>query len=33
MRDAVEAEVRTRLKIPYPTAAAAVNYEHSMGMN
>lgn len=32
MRDAVEAEVRASLKIPYPTGAAAVNYDHSMGM-
>jgi anaerobic magnesium-protoporphyrin IX monomethyl ester cyclase len=31
-RDAVEADVRSALKIPYPKAAAAVNYEHSMGM-
>jgi anaerobic magnesium-protoporphyrin IX monomethyl ester cyclase len=30
-RDALEAEVRSALKIPYPTAAAALNYEHSMG--
>ncbi len=31
-RDAVEAEVRSALAIPYPTAQAAVAYEHSMGM-
>jgi anaerobic magnesium-protoporphyrin IX monomethyl ester cyclase len=30
-RDALEAEVRSALKIPYPTAAAALNWEHSMG--
>lgn len=30
-RDAVEADVRTGLGIPYPTAAAAVQFEHSMG--
>jgi anaerobic magnesium-protoporphyrin IX monomethyl ester cyclase len=33
MRDALEDEVRTKLNIPYPTASAAINYEHSMGMN
>lgn len=32
-RDALEAEVRSALKIPYPTSAAAVNYEHSMGQS
>lgn len=32
VRDALEAEVRTALGIPYPTAAAAVQFEHSMGM-
>ena len=33
MRDAVEEEVRTKLGIPYPTAPAALLYEHSMGLN
>src|SRR5437660_2469508 len=32
LRDATEWEVRNALGIKYPTAAAAVNYEHSMGM-
>lgn len=32
LRDEVEAEVRARLSIPYPAAAAALLYEHSMGM-
>jgi hypothetical protein len=31
LRDEVEAEVRATLGIPYPTAASALNYEHSMG--
>lgn len=31
LRDEVECEVRTKLGIPYPTAASAVNFEHSMG--
>ena len=31
LRDDVEADVRSRLQIPYPTAAAAVSYDHSMG--
>jgi anaerobic magnesium-protoporphyrin IX monomethyl ester cyclase len=31
MRDDVEADVRSRLSIPYPTAAAEVNFDHSMG--
>ena len=31
LRDEVEEEVRTTLGIPYPNAAAALNYEHSMG--
>jgi anaerobic magnesium-protoporphyrin IX monomethyl ester cyclase len=31
LRDEVEEHVRHKLAIPYPTAAAAVNYEHSMG--
>lgn len=31
LRDEVEAEVREKLGIPYPTAAAAVLYDHSMG--
>lgn len=30
-RDAIEAEVRGKLRIAYPTSVAAVNYEHSMG--
>lgn len=30
-RDAIEAEVRSALRLSYPTAVAAVNYEHSMG--
>lgn len=33
LRDEVEAEVRAKLGIPYPSAAAAVNFEHSVGMN
>jgi radical SAM superfamily enzyme YgiQ (UPF0313 family) len=33
MRDAVEDEVRTKLRIPYPTAPGALFFEHSMGMN
>lgn len=33
MRDQLEEEVRTKLGIPYPTAAAAISFEHSMGMN
>lgn len=32
LRDDVEAEVRRKLDIPYPTAAPALNYEHSTGM-
>jgi anaerobic magnesium-protoporphyrin IX monomethyl ester cyclase len=32
LRDQVEAEVRERLGIPYPSAAAAVAFDHSMGM-
>lgn len=31
LRDDVEADVRQRLAIPYPTSAAALSYEHSMG--
>ncbi len=31
-RDQLEADVRDRLKIPWPRGAAAVNYEHSMGL-
>ena len=31
LRDAVEDEVRTKLGIPYPNAAPAINFEHSMG--
>jgi anaerobic magnesium-protoporphyrin IX monomethyl ester cyclase len=33
LRDEIEAEVRNKLAIPYPTAAAAIAFEHSMGMN
>lgn len=33
MRDEVEAEVRSKLGIPYPQGAAAITFEHSMGMN
>ena len=33
LRDAVEAEVRAKLGIPYPHAQAAIRYEHSVGMN
>lgn len=32
LRDDVEADVRHKLAIPYPTSAAAVSYDHSMGM-
>jgi radical SAM superfamily enzyme YgiQ (UPF0313 family) len=32
LRDDLEADVRSALDIPYPTAAPAVQYEHSMGM-
>lgn len=32
-RDWVESTVREALNIPYPTSAAAVLYEHSVGMN
>jgi radical SAM superfamily enzyme YgiQ (UPF0313 family) len=31
LRDEVEHEVRAKLGIPYATAAAAINFEHSMG--
>jgi anaerobic magnesium-protoporphyrin IX monomethyl ester cyclase len=31
LRDDVEADVRRQLAIAYPTSAAALNYEHSMG--
>lgn len=31
LRDAVEADVRARLGIPWPAGAAAIQYEHSMG--
>jgi anaerobic magnesium-protoporphyrin IX monomethyl ester cyclase len=31
LRDEVEAEVRRKLNIPYPSAVAAVNFESSMG--
>lgn len=33
LRDEAEAEVRDRLGIPYPTSAAAITFEHSMGQN
>jgi anaerobic magnesium-protoporphyrin IX monomethyl ester cyclase len=33
MRDFVESEVRRRLRIPYPVASPAFQYEHSMGMS
>lgn len=33
LRDDVEAEVRRKLGIPYATAAAAINFDHSMGMS
>lgn len=33
LRDSVEAEVREKLGIPYPAAADAVLYEHSMGQS
>jgi len=33
LRDEVENEVRSKLEIPFPAAAAAVHFEHSMGMN
>jgi len=33
LRDQVEDEVRKGLGIPYPTAVAAIAFEHSMGMN
>jgi len=33
LRDEVEEHVRYKLRIPYPTAATAVNYEHSMGQS
>jgi anaerobic magnesium-protoporphyrin IX monomethyl ester cyclase len=32
-RDDVESDVRSRLGIPFPSAAAELNYEHSMGMS
>lgn len=32
LRDDLESEVRATLGIPYPHGAAALNYEHSMGM-
>jgi anaerobic magnesium-protoporphyrin IX monomethyl ester cyclase len=31
LRDDLEADVRNQLQIPYPTAAAEINFEHSMG--
>lgn len=33
LRDEVEAEVRAKLGIPYPTGSAAIQFEHSMGQN
>lgn len=33
LRDEAEAEVRDKLGIPYPSAAASLLYEHSVGMN
>jgi anaerobic magnesium-protoporphyrin IX monomethyl ester cyclase len=33
LRDEVEGRVRYKLGIPYPTAAAALNYEHSVGQS
>lgn len=33
LRDEVEDEVRTKLGIPYPAAAPAIQFEHSMGMS
>ena len=33
LRDQVEAEVRSTLNIPYPSASPAVMFEHSMGQN
>jgi anaerobic magnesium-protoporphyrin IX monomethyl ester cyclase len=33
LRGKVEATVRERLKIPYPSSAPAILYEHSMGQN
>ena len=33
LRDELEQEIREKLKLPYPQAAAALRYEHSMGMN
>jgi hypothetical protein len=32
-RDHLERQVRSRLSIPYPAAAAALAYEHSMGQS
>jgi radical SAM superfamily enzyme YgiQ (UPF0313 family) len=32
LRDEVEAEVRAKLSIPYPSSAAPINFDHSMGM-
>lgn len=32
LRDGLEAEVRDKLKIPFNSSAAAVQYEHSMGL-
>src|SRR5208282_1253958 len=33
LRDQLEAEVRSKLGIPYQTGAAALHFEHSMGQN
>ncbi len=33
LRDTLEADVRSALTIPYPTALAAIRYEHSMGQS
>jgi anaerobic magnesium-protoporphyrin IX monomethyl ester cyclase len=33
MRDELEAEVRVKLGIPYPSAPSVLLYEHSMGLN
>ena len=32
LRDEVESEVRSKLGIPYATGAAAINFDHSMGL-
>lgn len=33
MRDALEADVRAKLNIPFNQSVAALNYDHSMGLN